>query len=88
MPFDHLMDKEMPEEQKAQIVAIIEKSEGIQGFHALKTRYSGTKAFIQMHVELDGSQSLHETHEVADRLERQLQEVFPMAEVIVHQDPV
>lgn len=86
--YNNLMDKEMPEEDKARIVAIIEAQEGLKGFHALKTRYSGSKPFIQMHLELDGAQSLNEAHAIADALEHALKEAFPGADVICHEDPV
>ena len=85
--FSHLMDEEMPDEDKEKIVAIIDKIEGILGFHELKTRYSGTKAFIQMHADIDDRLSFTAAHEIADNLEQALLEAFPDAEVIIHQDP-
>ncbi len=85
--YHNLMDREMSDEDKAKVMAIIEQTEGIQGHHALKTRYSGTKVFIQMHAEIDGGLSFSEAHEIADRLEHGLEAAFPQAEVIIHQDP-
>ncbi len=85
--YRHLMDQEMPDEEKAIIEDIVNKTEGVHGFHALKTRYSGTKAFIQMHVDIDGSLTLHDAHKIADRLEKNLLEGFPGADVIIHEDP-
>ncbi len=86
--FDNLMDKEMPDSDKARIMEIIRDCEGVQGFHDLKTRYSGSKAFIQMHADMDGSQTLNDAHKVADALEAALIEAFPGADVIIHEDPV
>lgn len=86
--FDNLMDKEMPDEDKARITAILDAQEGLKGYHALKTRYSGRKAFIQMHLELDGTQSLNASHSIADAVEHKIKDAFPGADVICHQDPV
>jgi ferrous-iron efflux pump FieF len=60
----------------------------VRGYHQMKTRYSGTKAFIQMHIDLDDSLSFLQAHEIAESLEHALEEAFPGADVILHQDPV
>ena len=67
---------------------IILNHNGVLGIHALKTRYSGIKPFIQFHVELDGTQTLGDAHEIADALEKKLLQEFPGGEVVIHQDPV
>ena len=85
---DKLMDKEFPDAERATVKAAIIAYPGVLGVHALKTRYSGIKPFIQFHLELDGTQSLHDAHHIADGVEHHLMELFPGAEVVVHQDPV
>lgn len=86
--FNNLMDHEMPDDQKKVLDDIICKHPGVKGYHQLKTRYSGSRAFIQFHVDLDGSQSLFDSHKIADALEAAIEKAFPNAEVIAHQDPV
>ena len=86
--FNNLMDREMPGAEKEKISAIIQSMPKVRGFHQLKTRYSGAKAFIQMHIDLDDSLSFLEAHEIAETLEHALEEAFPGADVILHQDPV
>lgn len=86
--FDNLMDKEMPEEEKQTIVKMIQATDGLKGYHNLKTRYSGTKPFIQMHVELDKELSFKQAHDIAEALENALFKRFPHADIIIHQDPV
>lgn len=85
--FNNLMDREMPDDEKAAIVAMVKASPGIRGHHQFKTRYSGTKAFVQMHVEMDASLSFREAHAIVDGLEEQIMRAFPGAEVIIHPDP-
>jgi ferrous-iron efflux pump FieF len=55
--------------------------------HHFKTRYSGTKAFIQMHVDVDASLPFKDAHDITDRLEHALLEAFPQADIIIHPDP-
>lgn len=83
-----LMDKAMDSSDEADLVALINGTEGVRGFHDLRTRQSGVLQFIQFHLELDGSQSLRKAHDIGDALEKRIQERFPQAEVIVHHDPV
>jgi cation diffusion facilitator family transporter len=85
--FNNLMDRELPDDEKQKIHEAAAAIPAIRGYHNLKTRYSGNKAFIQMHVEMDGALDFREVHDIVDRLEHDLQHIFPGAEVIVHPDP-
>jgi len=86
--FNNLMDKQLGEEDIKKIKAIIKKHKDILGYHALKTRRSGSKKFIQLHIDLKASLNLEKDHEIADKLERDLMKISPDTEVIVHTDPV
>lgn len=85
--FNHLMDKEIPEEEYQQVIDILKNHEGVLGWHELKTRYSGSKMFMQMHIDIDASLNVREAHDIADGLEANLLARFQGAEVIVHIDP-
>lgn len=85
--YHNLMDREMPEAEKEKIRAIITTMPEIRGVHNFKTRYSGTKAFIQMHVDIDAHLNFREAHSITERLEEALLAQFPLAEIIIHPDP-
>lgn len=85
--FDMLMDRELPEDERSRIRAVISAHDGVLGIHDLRTRASGPQIFIQCHIELNADQSLRSAHAIADAVEFDLREAFPGAEVIVHQDP-
>lgn len=85
--FNNLMDREMPDEEKKHLLALIDGAEGILGYHNLKTRYSGTKPFIQLHVDMDAKLNFREAHTIIDALEKRILGAFPGADVIVHPDP-
>jgi len=87
LAFDKLMDKEFAPEEKKIIIDYVNSVKEAKGIHELKTRYSGIKPFIQFHLELDGNLTLKEAHDIADKIEMKLKEMFPNGEVIIHQDP-
>lgn len=85
--FNNLMDREMPDEEKKLILSIIDGMPEIHGYHNLKTRYSGAKAFVQLHVDMDANLNFREAHRIIDKLEHAIVDAFPGADVIVHPDP-
>ena len=86
--FRLLMDYAMAPEDEETIVELIRETDGIHGFHDLRTRQSGVLQFIQFHVDMSGQQTLQQAHDIGDALEQRIRERFPQAEVIVHYDPV
>ena len=83
-----LMDRHADPEQLALIDDMLDGYPGLRGHHDLRTRTSGTRVFIQIHIELDGAQSLDDAHAVAASLKRDLIAAIPEADVIIHMDPV
>lgn len=83
-----LLDREIPGEVREVITAIVADHPQALGFHDLRTRQSGRTQFIQLHVDMDQDLTLLQAHDLATRIETRIQEAFPMADVIIHQDPV
>lgn len=86
--FDALMDRRADPEIIAKISNIAKNWPGVQGFHDLKTRTAGNRIFVQIHIELDGAQTLNEAHTIGASLRREILKNLPNAEVIIHKDPV
>jgi len=82
-----LMDREMPDEERARIRAIALGHHEVSAVHDLRTRAAGPTAFVQLHIEMDGGMTLARSHAVSDEVEARILEAFPNAEVIIHQDP-
>jgi ferrous-iron efflux pump FieF len=83
-----LMDRALPEKEQHEIVNIARSVPRVHGVHDLKTRQSGQIRFIQLHLELDDSLLLREAHDIADQVEKQLEQRWPDADIIIHQDPL
>lgn len=86
--WDGLMDREAPAETVARIATMADAAEGLRGWHDLKTRTSGTKLFVQIHVEIDGRLPLRQAHAIGERLRRDILALGEDVDVIVHKDPV
>lgn len=84
----NLIDQEFDDEDKGKIMSILSQfSKDVHAVHELKTRYAGTKPFIQFHIELDGDITLTKAHVITDKIMMLIEEAFPGAEVIIHADP-
>jgi ferrous-iron efflux pump FieF len=85
--FNQLMDRELPDAERARIRRIAQTHAAVLNVHDLKTRTAGLSTFIQLHLGLDPNMSLAEAHVVSDAVEHALLQAFPGADVIIHQDP-
>ena len=86
--FDALMDRQADTDMIAGIEDITRDFEGLYGFHNLKTRVAGSRVFVNLHIELDGAQTLEEAHAIGAALRRAITAAYPRADVLIHQDPV
>ncbi|MFZ5719713.1 MAG: cation diffusion facilitator family transporter [Pseudomonadota bacterium] len=84
---NQLMDRELPEEDRAQIVALAAADPRLTGVHQLRTRASGPFVHIQMHADLDPDLTLDAAHQVIVAAEKRILEAFPAADIIIHADP-
>ncbi|EEX38088.1 CDF family cation-efflux transporter FieF [Vibrio metschnikovii] len=82
-----LLDRKLPDDELAQIRAACLSVNGVLGVHQLRTRMAGPVRFIQLHLELDDHIPLIEAHRISDQVEDKLRNLFPGADVIIHQDP-
>ena len=85
---DALMDRRVDPGMIAGIQAIAADFPGVHGFHDLKTRQAGSRVFVNLHVELDGAQTLNEAHAIGAALRRAIVTRYPQADVLIHKDPV
>lgn len=82
-----LMDRELADDARAQIVALMTADPRLTDVHQLRTRASGPFVHIQMHVDLDPQLTLEAAHQVIVAAEKRLLAVFPQADIIIHADP-
>jgi ferrous-iron efflux pump FieF len=82
-----LMDRELSEPARAQIVELATKDPRITHVHQLRTRASGPYVHIQMHLDLDPNLSLEAAHKVLVDAEKRILGAYPSADILIHPDP-
>jgi ferrous-iron efflux pump FieF len=82
-----LMDRELPDGDRQRIREIALAHPAVVGVHDLRTRSAGNQLFIQMHLEMNGDITLHDAHVISDQVEMSVMQVFPNAQVLIHEDP-
>ncbi len=85
---DLLMDHEITDAERQQIMQLVLNHPQVKGMHDLRTRRSGVTVFIQLHLELDPEMSLQQAHEVSDKVSQDVRALFDDVEIIIHQDPL
>ena len=83
-----LLDQELPEARRQEILDIASAHPRVRGVHDLRTRSAGRVDFIELHLELDDHMPLMVAHEVSDAVEEAIIEAIPEADVMIHLDPV
>jgi len=86
--FNMLMDKSLGAEVLNYIHQCAEQHPDIFAIHDIKTRLSGSRELMQMHVELDGRLPLQRAHDIGEELAVSIKERYPKAEIIIHHDAV
>jgi len=83
----HLLDHELPDEEKKQILEIASSPDEVIEVHDLRTRQSGRTKIIQLHLVLHGDTPLTEAHEISDNVEMLINQAFDDVDVLIHLDP-
>ena len=80
-----LMDTALPTAEQETVRRAVEKHliEGAE-YHALRTRQSGARRFVSMHVLVPGSWTVHQGHELLERIEADVRASLPNVTVFTH----
>ena len=82
-----LLDRELSDDIRRSIYKIVSKHPLAPKIHDLRTRSLGGAYMFEFHIELDGSLDLYTAHKYTDEVENLIREVYPNAQIIIHQDP-
>jgi cation diffusion facilitator family transporter len=76
-----------PSGVEKRIIQAVEAIPGVSDCHHVRLRSSGPHLFIDIHVLVDGNQSLRDAHDLTVEIERTIQQFLPNADVTVHPEP-
>lgn len=84
---NQLMDRELPSEIGDKVRSLALGVDGVRGIASLRTRQSGCIYFFEMYVVLDDALTLRAAHDVGDEVRAVVQEAFPGADIMIHEEP-
>ncbi len=83
-----LMDRAVAEEDVARIQAILAETPGVLGLHDLRTRKMGDLMVVDVHLDVDETQSVKAGHDIAVAARQRVMDALPVLNVMTHIDPV
>lgn len=70
------------------VIQAIASVSGVQSWHKLRTRGSGRGAFVDVHIQVDPTLSVADSHAIASRVEEAVREALgDQGSVVVHVEP-
>jgi cation diffusion facilitator family transporter len=80
-----LMDIALPVAEQKQLRDVLDRHVGSGvAYHALRTRQSGAHRFVSVHIIVPGTWTVHEGHQLMDRIEVDMRKVLPDTTVFTH----
>ncbi|MDY3792312.1 MAG: cation diffusion facilitator family transporter [Oscillospiraceae bacterium] len=81
---DHSCDKETEQALRKCVMA----QEGVMGIDMLSTRVFGNKIYADIEISADGSRTLRESHDIAEKVHSAIEQQFPKVKhIMVHVNP-
>ena len=76
-----------PDGIKENIIDAVEDLPGVIGCHHVRLRSVGSKYFIDIHVLMDGHQTLRDAHDLTEKIEDAIEKLLKNADVVIHPEP-
>ena len=84
-----LMDRKLPADVDETVATVVSRyeSQGVLGFHDLRTRRSGSHRFVDLHLEVLRTKGFEEAHELTVQVIHAIEAELPRTRVQIHTDP-
>lgn len=82
-----LTDISLPLEEEQLIIAVIESHTEVISYHQLRTRRSGSRRLIDMHLIFYKDMHLNKAHSVCDQIEAEIKAQLEFCDVVIHLEP-
>lgn len=84
-----LLEKSLPKSVEEEIIQIISATPNVYKPHNLRTRRIGSSVAIEVHIRVEGSMTVFESHEISREIERSLRARFgEQTAVAIHIEPL
>lgn len=85
---DELLEKSLPHEEEAKILALITADPAVSSPHNLRTRRVGQNISIEAHIRVDGGMTVADSHHLTAEIERRLREAYGEGTMVsIHVEP-
>lgn len=84
-----LMDTALPAPEQDAIRGVLDRyrAEGI-AYHALRTRRSGARRFVSLHLLVPGAWTIQRGHDLSETIEDEVREHLPNTTITTHLEPI
>ena len=83
-----LMDASIPDQIEEEIEAVLEnKPYPFAGYHKMRTRFSGSRKYVDFHLLLCRKLTIDEAHQLANDVEEEIAKKVSLIDVVVHVEP-
>lgn len=83
-----MLDTSCGEQYEAELQKLVSEQKDVVCVDTLHSRMFGSKVYVDLEIEVDGSKTLQEAHDVAERVHTELEHRFPdIKHVMVHLNP-
>ncbi len=84
-----LLDTVLPNDEREAILKVLEKyCQKSVTYHALRTRQSGARRFVSVHILVPGEWTVQQGHALLEKIERDMRAVLPNTVVATHLEPL
>jgi cation diffusion facilitator family transporter len=82
-----LADRQLPDNELDTIRSVVGSYGEVDGYHKLRTRKSGSRREIDLHIQIDKDTTIAASHDLCFRIESAIKEELPGAYVTIHVEP-
>lgn len=83
-----LIDTSISKDKLDEINSIIRNTRGVEGVHKIRTRKIASSIHIDLHLEVDGSLTVYEGHDLTEKVKQLLMKKNPrLIDVLIHLEP-
>lgn len=82
-----LTDISLPPEEEQIIIDVLNSHTEVISYHQLRTRRSGSRRLIDMHLILYKDMHLNKAHTVCDQIESEIKSKLEFCDVVIHLEP-
>jgi len=85
--FSRLLDERLPDEEESAILAVLDETSAVLGYHRLRTRRSGRARFAELDVFVDPEMSVAAAHDLMVAIEGRIRGRLGDIEMTLHVEP-